>query len=254
MTDLFGGAAPYYAKYRTGYGDGVLDHLASVFGSGSTVLDLGCGPGTVAIPLAARVRQVLAVDPDEGMLAEGRRNAPGNVRWITGDSTQIPKFPEFGQVVMGRSFHWMDRPAVLAALDERLPPDGAIALLGPGKDPLPEPWEEVTAAVRDRFRLGGLTAAGSFQHSGLHPHDVLADSPFSAMESAFFEFTLTRDVRSVIGLQLSYSFSAPARLGDRLPDFVEALEEALLAANPAGRWEERVVTEVLTARRCSPAR
>ncbi|NUR88956.1 MAG: hypothetical protein HOY71_33135, partial [Nonomuraea sp.] len=53
---------------------------------------------------------------------------------------------------------------------------------------------------------------------------------------------------------LSYSFSAPARIGDRLHDFVEALEEALLAANPAGRWEERVVTEVLTARRCSPAR
>ncbi|MER6946195.1 hypothetical protein ABT294_19390 [Nonomuraea sp. NPDC000554] len=37
---------------------------------------------TVAIPLAARVREVVAVDPDSGMLTEGRRLSEGvaNVR------------------------------------------------------------------------------------------------------------------------------------------------------------------------------
>ncbi|MFI6733107.1 class I SAM-dependent methyltransferase [Nonomuraea sp. NPDC050451] len=75
MADLFGGAAPYYAKYRTDHEDRAIEHLARTFGPDSTVLDLGCGPGTVAIPLAPGVREVLAVDPDEEMLETGRRLA-----------------------------------------------------------------------------------------------------------------------------------------------------------------------------------
>ncbi|MEO3885549.1 class I SAM-dependent methyltransferase [Nonomuraea sp. B5E05] len=63
MTDLFGGAAPYYARYRAGHGEPAIEQLAMTFGDDRTVLDLGCGPGTVAIPLARRVREVLAVDP-----------------------------------------------------------------------------------------------------------------------------------------------------------------------------------------------
>lgn len=33
------------------------------------VLDIGCGPGNYALPLARRVRKVVALDPSEGMLA-----------------------------------------------------------------------------------------------------------------------------------------------------------------------------------------
>ncbi|MGN9841759.1 class I SAM-dependent methyltransferase [Nonomuraea sp. H19] len=109
MTDLFGGAAPYYAQYRPGYGDAAIDHLATTFGRDSRVLDLGCGPGTVAIPLARRIRAVTAVDPDEEMLAEGRRLAAGtpNIRWLRGDSTMLRELPAFDHIVMaGRFTGW----------------------------------------------------------------------------------------------------------------------------------------------------
>lgn len=75
MSDLFGGAAGYYSRHRSPHGAAAIGCLAAAFGAGSTVLDLGCGPGTVAIPLAEPVAAVLAVDPDEDMLAEGRRLA-----------------------------------------------------------------------------------------------------------------------------------------------------------------------------------
>ncbi|MGP3917177.1 class I SAM-dependent methyltransferase [Nonomuraea sp. 10N515B] len=251
MPDLFGGAAPYYARYRADYGEEAIKHLATTFGRDSSVLDLGCGPGTVAIPLARHVREVTAVDPDEEMLAEGRRlaaDAP-NIRWLRGDSTMLREFPPFDHVVMGRSFHWMDRRTVLAELDELLPPDGVVALVGPTRDPGEEPWEPVMRRVREEFGLGAMTATNSHQATGEHHDDVLATSPFPDLRSTVYERRLVYDLDAVIGLQLSYSYSAPARLGDRLEAFTDAAREALLASTPSGRWEYVTETEVLTARR-----
>ncbi|QFY11543.1 hypothetical protein GBF35_37645 [Nonomuraea phyllanthi] len=57
MTDLFGGAASYYARHHVGHGDLAIEHLAKTFGRDATVLDLGRGPGTVAIRPAPRWRR-----------------------------------------------------------------------------------------------------------------------------------------------------------------------------------------------------
>ncbi|MFG1971982.1 class I SAM-dependent methyltransferase [Nonomuraea fuscirosea] len=253
MEDLFGGAAPYYAKYRSGHGDPAIEHLAMTFGAGATALDLGCGPGTVAIPLARRVREVLAVDPDAEMLAEGRRLAARaeNIRWLRGDSTTLDRLPPFDHVVMGRSFHWMDRRAVLAELDRLLPPGGVVALVGPTRAGEEQPWEPAMRRVRDAFGVNTFTASNSYQATGEHHDDVLARSTFSDLDRACYEVRIGYDLEGVIGLQLSYSYTAPARLGDRLDAFREAARRALLASCPAGRWELVTVTEVLVARRPS---
>ncbi|WP_433427771.1 class I SAM-dependent methyltransferase [Nonomuraea sp. CA-141351] len=257
MEDLFGGAAPYYARYRPGYGQAAIEHLAETLGADSRVLDLGCGPGTIAIPLAPRVKAVLAVDPAQEMLAEGRRRAGSvtNIAWLRGDSTALRALPPFDRVVMGRSFHWMDRRAVLIELDELLPAGGAVALIGPSRQqgepwqPDAQPWQPVERRVCEEFRLDIHTAATSFHATGEHHRDVLAASPFSILDSRVFTRRLTWDVDGLVGLQLSYSYSSPARLGDRLPAFMQALRQALLADNPAGRWEQELATEVLVARR-----
>ena len=43
------------------------------------VLDLGCGPGTLAIPMAGFAGEVVAVDVEPEMLDQLRRAAPPNV-------------------------------------------------------------------------------------------------------------------------------------------------------------------------------
>ena len=46
------------------------------------LLDVGCGPGILAIELAPLFSEVIGLDPESGMLAEGRRRAdePGDAR------------------------------------------------------------------------------------------------------------------------------------------------------------------------------
>ncbi|GGK90279.1 methyltransferase [Sphaerisporangium melleum] len=251
---LFASAAAHYRRYRNGYGEEVIGHIARELslGARSRVLDLGCGPGTLAIPLSRYAGTVTAVDPSDDMLAEGAREAPAGIRWIRGDSGRLAALPlgRVDHVVMGRSFHWMERARVLADLDAMLPPDGAVVLVGPGRDPVEPPWEPVVQTVRRRFDIEWrLNGKEGFQQSGRHHADVVAESAFGDISTATFRRTVRRDIEQVIGLQLSFSFSTPARLGDRLPGFVEALDEALSRAEPGGSWAETVETEVLIARR-----
>ena len=51
---LFGSAVAYYAQYRPGYPQGLVDALAARTGLDGTqrVLDIGSGTGQITIPLA----------------------------------------------------------------------------------------------------------------------------------------------------------------------------------------------------------
>jgi len=52
----FCGKAGYYARYRRGYPATVFDMIVTRFSltPGTAALDLGCGTGNMAIPLARR--------------------------------------------------------------------------------------------------------------------------------------------------------------------------------------------------------
>ncbi len=50
------------------YGEQMIDVLKSIIKPDFEVLDNGCGPGTLAIPLAKLVDRVVALDPSKGLL------------------------------------------------------------------------------------------------------------------------------------------------------------------------------------------
>ena len=115
---LFSSAVDYYARYRPGYPQGLMEALAARAGLDGTqrVLDIGCGTGQLTIPLARHAHAVVAIDPVPGMLARGQQAAPaagaGNVTWMEGDSSQIAALagPGADLAVFAASFHWTDRP------------------------------------------------------------------------------------------------------------------------------------------------
>ena len=258
-SELFAGAAPYYARYRPGYPDELFSTLAGWLGlDGSQfAADIGCGTGQATIPLARLVRRVIAVDPEPQMLEHAQAAATEagvtNIEWRLGDSTGLAGLGIAGAhlAMFASSWHWTDRPTVAAELDELLDPAGALVLLGNGEGPGGEPdWDRAIGEIRTRY-LGPARRAGSGisvrpQDS---PQDVLRGSPFSSVRELWLDWERSLTVDEVIGLQFSYSFSTRAMFGGCAEAFAEDVRKALLALHPEGVFIERFRTECIVARR-----
>ena len=80
-------ARRYDTSSRDEYAPRVAETIAGLpLSPAARVLDIGAGPGTLALPIAPRVREVVAVEPAEGMVAvleeHLARDGIGNVRTI----------------------------------------------------------------------------------------------------------------------------------------------------------------------------
>ncbi|MFF9177477.1 class I SAM-dependent methyltransferase [Streptomyces sp. NPDC014793] len=63
---LFAGTAVHYERGRLPYAPALVPRLAEVLAPDGTgrLLDVGCGPGTLALPLSHLFAEVVGVDPD----------------------------------------------------------------------------------------------------------------------------------------------------------------------------------------------
>src|SRR3954470_10882627 len=76
-TRPYAGAGWYYAEYRQRVSTEFIMRLAARLGwtRVERVLDLGAGPGQLALLVAPGVADVVAIEPEPDMLAEGQRRA-----------------------------------------------------------------------------------------------------------------------------------------------------------------------------------
>lgn len=96
------------------------------------VLDIGCGTGFVARPLASLVDRVDAVDISAAMIAEGRRLPSGDhprLTWIVGRVEEVVLHPPYALATAGDSLHWMDWEITLPRIAGALSPSGMVAIL-----------------------------------------------------------------------------------------------------------------------------
>ncbi|MYK27048.1 MAG: class I SAM-dependent methyltransferase [Dehalococcoidia bacterium] len=116
------------------------------------VLDLGCGTGELARPLAPHVERVDAVDTSEEMIRLGRKREGGgrsNIRWIHQSAEEFPYETRYALVVAGASIHWMDWHVVLPKLGAALSPRGHLAIVG-GHE-IAAPWVEELNGMLPRY-------------------------------------------------------------------------------------------------------
>ena len=216
---LFTGTASYYTRFRSRYPQELLARLADearLDGTGR-LLDLGSGPGFLAVPLSAYVAEVVAVDPEPEMLAE--LDAPANVRTVVGRAEDVEE--TWGSVrlaTIGRAFHWMDGPLVLERLARVTP---QLALVG---DRLEETDARVTARDVAEELFGERPA---MKQPNVKYEESLSRSAFSDVVELRVEVDRTWTVEQLIGLAYSTSYGAPHRVGDRRDEFERVLRERL---------------------------
>lgn len=253
----FRSTVPYYARYRLGYPERLTRAVADICAleAGETVLDLGCGPGLLALPFARLGARVVAVDPEPEMMAAGRTAAAEAglaIEFREGSSFSLPA--DLGSVklvTMGRSFHWMDRAATLEVLDRLVAPGGALALFGESHPRTRENrWGRVAAEVSDRYGADRELHRVIRRSPDSRSHEsYLFDSAFCDLvgTSVFVRHSLTVD--DIIGRVLSQSISSSEKLGDRLGPFETELRAALAELSPDGHFTEIADIRATIARR-----
>ncbi|MGI9502889.1 MAG: class I SAM-dependent methyltransferase [Geminicoccaceae bacterium] len=223
----------YYVKHRIRYDDRLILRISkeACLTSSHRVLDLGCGPGFVANQLAPFARETIGVDPSKTMLDAARAEADAlgldNVDYRLGSSFDLSIVDgPFQLVTMGRSFHWMDRPATLLQLEELIAEDGAIVLLSDSMYDAPENewWRRFTEIFEDFQNSDDFMP----RRKGWEPHvSLLIRSAFSDVQqfSLFAHHRWTVD--DVIGLALSRSNMTDSKLGPKRDSFVAAVRQSL---------------------------
>jgi len=193
------------------------------------------------------------MDPEPLMLDAARAEAAAagvEITVVQGSSLTLgPELAPLRLCTLGRSFHWMDRAATLAALDRLVEPWGALALFRSTNPAVPEnAWRAVPQDVGDRHAPD--PGHPRERTRGHHDHEpVLLASPFARVETVRHRVARKVRIEEVIGHTLSKSSSSPARLGPRRAAFERELEEALGSFARDGLLDEVLEFEALIARR-----
>jgi SAM-dependent methyltransferase len=131
-----------------------------------TLLDLGCGTGTVTRGIAAAIGcAAVGVDPAAPMLAVARRKTRGEaVEWIEGDARTVRLGRTFDLIVMtGHAFQAMvteeDQAALLRTMAAHLAPGGRFAF--DTRNPAAREWLEWSP--EDSRRVLDTEASGAIE-------------------------------------------------------------------------------------------
>ena len=265
---LFEGSASYYRRGRVPYAEGLPDSLATALdldGRGR-LLDVGCGPGVIALRLAHLFREVVGVDPDTGMLEEARRASRErkviNVSWVQLRAEDLPAgLGTFRVITFAQSFHWMDRPRVAAAARAMVEPDGAVVQIDPGRDgivgrPAPGPYPAVPLDGIDRLRrhyLGSDRRAGQgFRNTSPSGEDAIFQAAGFLPEVRLpvaDRRVLDRSTDDLVAWVFSTSSTAPHLFGDDLGRFESDLRALLDETSPSGHFSVPLSDTALRIRR-----
>jgi SAM-dependent methyltransferase len=221
----FASTVAYYESARPPYGAAFFEAVALQLGldGDQRLLDVGAGPGILAIGFAPYCREVLGVDPEPGMVEAARaaaKRAGVAVRFIESRFEDVAgKRGKFDIVSIGRAIHWLDPEPARAALDRAVAPHGRVLVCGAtsAKDGRNR-WLEAFNSVCDRWK--------GDRPSRDH-HSFFADGRFNRTGTIRVEGTYAVPVERLVERVLSMSTSSSERLGDEVPAMKSAMREAL---------------------------
>ncbi len=202
------------------------------------LIDLGTGPGLIALGFAPYVGRVVGVDPEPAMVAEARRAASlagVPVTIVEGRAEDLSReVGAFDLITIGRALHWMDRQATLAALDRILAPGGRILICGSSAASGTNPWRETYETV---LRSWSEPRDGS--HRRIHEH-WFDGTLFQRIAEIAVSHSHEVTPEALVERALTRSTSSRAVLGPQVDAFRAELLQALAPFFPDGVGQEVV--------------
>ncbi len=250
----FDSTAPFYARCREPYPPGFFREVAHRAGldGDQRLIDIGCGPGSLAIGFAPFVRSCLGVDVETEMLEAARVEAARAGVHIDLMQARIEDLPAdigvFQAATIGRALHWFDRDEALAVLDRIVDANGWIAIC----------WTKGHSAAG---HSAGQKWTGTFHDIRrawssnpdetcyrINYEEWFRGSRFRKVEEIEVNETQQVTIPDLIGRALSMSTTSPEVLGDRRPAFESAMREALEPLSSGGIFEERITAAAMILR------
>ncbi len=236
-------AVEFY-RYREPYPAAFFETVAArlALTRETRLLDVGCGPGILAIGFAPFVGHSTAIDREPEMLRAAQlaaAEAGVDVKFIQTAIEDLQGENDFDFVTIGRALHWLSRETTLAVLERIVAPGGRIAICGSS-----------TRARRSngwvaKFREVRKAWAPDWDESRykIDMDDWFAPSRFRKVDDIAVEHRHPVTIPELIGRALSFSITSPAVVGERRPQFEAELRAALEPFAENGAMEEGVIAK-----------
>ncbi|MGK9171235.1 class I SAM-dependent methyltransferase [Inquilinus limosus] len=209
------------------------------------LLDLGCGPGKLAIDLAPHFAHVIAVDPSEPMLRVARALGAEheNIRWVRARAEEVELEGPFDLIVVGAAIHWMRLDIVMPKLKGVLRPDAPLALVN-GDEPGEAAWIDAYRAHLIRW----VERGGGTWRDPVHTAPAYLDwIDIQSRES--FSSEVDQSVEELIEAEHSRATWSRAAMGaEAASAFDSELRGILQPHAVAGRIRYRVDTRLVVCR------
>jgi SAM-dependent methyltransferase len=248
----FKSTVPHYLAGRPNYAPALLrivsEQLQLV--ESDRLLDLGCGPGWLAVAFAPLVGAVVAIDPEPAMLEAARAVAAAanaRIELVEGSSYDLgPDLGTFDVVTIGRAFHWMDRADTLRRLDTLINPGGALVLFNDVRPEVPEnSWYKLYSELVDSY----TNSDNSIPLQHLRHEAVLLESPFDQLIRIGVIERRTVPIARLVDRALSMSTSSPEQLGSLSDRLAQEMLTQMSQFAINGDVVEVIESQALIARR-----
>ena len=246
-----------YEELRTPYPPAFFREVAQrlALTKAHALIDLGTGPGLLALGFAPYVGRIVGVDPEPAMLAAARKaaeRASQDLTLIAGKAEDLPDdIGRFDVVTIGRALHWMDRDLTLAQLERLVAPNGVILVCssvsaGEGRNP----WLEDYNAARRAWSNESLwSESGSAGRTHRDLAGFFRGTRFQAAEVIKVETSHQVSLHNLARRVMTFSSSSPGVLGDRAEAMVRDVEQRLFPFSRDGFIGEVVVAMAQVVRR-----
>lgn len=248
--DRYNGLAELYDEFRPGYPPSLINELIrlSNLKAGNRVLDIGCGTGQLAFPLAEKGFKVTAIDLEQDMITLCQNKDKNHlINWICGKAEDVLSDQDFYSLVtMGRSFHWMDRSSILELVWHILTPDGVCSVIWDEFKPDTNKNEWSIRMKELAAHYAGYKAESEEKTSFLKHEEIIAQSKFGSYQKTQLDHSRSYTVEQVLGHYLSFSWCNKRVLGNAYNEFCEKARVMLEQYCEGDHLEEDMVFTILS--------